>query len=139
MSGLISLRLLGAKKLEKKLNKLENKVKSKAMRDAAKTAMAPVAILAKSRVPVDTGRLQRSIKVATFSAKRGDIIGAQVRTGTRKQLRIPEKSEYYYPAAIEYGTSTRGERSFLRSAMGDKKSAVIASFSGILAKVLAKI
>ncbi len=133
---LFDMRLLGAKKLEKKLTKLGKRIGKKVIKEAAKKALAPVQKLAKSRAPIDTGRLQKSIKIAVYSAKRGDIFGAQVRTGTRKQLRIPPKAKYYYPAAIEYGTGSRAPRSFLRSAMGDMRRQVIGGFSGILKKVI---
>jgi len=132
---LFSLKLLGAKKLERKLTALGKRLGGKALRDATKEAMEPVAKLARSRAPVHFGRLKASIKVATLSRKSG-AQGAQVRTGTRKQLRIDQKTPYYYPASIEYGTRDRAADSFLRSSMGDLKGQVIRSFSGILKKFI---
>lgn len=133
---MFDLSIIGARRLERKLNKLERKVGSKIMRDATKESLEPVEALAKQRVPVDRGLLKRWIKTATFSAQRGRVIGAQVRTGTRKQMRIPAGNEYYYPAAIEYGTKTRAPRSFLRSALADRRDQALKILSGAIKRML---
>lgn len=135
----LDLRLIGNKRLEKKLANLERKIGKKVMRDSAIEAMEPVKDLAKARCPVDTGRLKNSIKVVAYSGDRGRIQSAQVRTGTRKQLRIKANAKYYYPAAIEYGTRKRAARSFLRSALGDLRTSVIKNLSVNVARRLKKI
>lgn len=111
------LKIKGARKLEKKLRALPRRVQGQVMRKALKDALVPVMELAKKRVPVDSGRLQKSIKIANLR-KRG-VTGAVVQTGTRKQLRITADNAYYYPAAIEYGSPGRNvaPKSFLRASL----------------------
>ncbi len=120
---MFDLTVLGDKKLQRKLNKLEKKLGSKVMRSSLKTAMEPVRDLAKRRAPVDTGLMQRSIRIGTKSNRNG--VSAMVRTGTRKQLKIPEDDKYYYPAAIEYGSRLQPARSFLRASLGRLKGTVL--------------
>lgn len=136
----IDLSILGDRGLERKINKLENKVAKKLIRDAAKEAMEPVAVMARVRAPVLDGRLKASIKVITYSARRGRITGAQVKTGSRFNLRIPANAKYYYPAAHEYGAPKRGikMRSFLRSSLTDLRSSVIFRLGKLIAKGLEK-
>ncbi len=125
---MFDLKLLGDKRLARKFNKLALRFQVKALREAGKAALRPVASLAKVRVPVASGRLRASIKVATFSEHRGRTIGAAVITGTRKQLRIAADDKYYYPFAIEYGSKQRAPNSFLRSALADKKTTALGIF-----------
>lgn len=125
---MFDLRLLGDKKTQRKFNKLEKRFQVKALREAGKAALRPVAALAKTRVPVASGRLKASIKVATFSEHRGRTIGAAVITGTRKQLHIAADDKYYYPFAIEYGSKKRAPDSFLRTSLADKKTTALAIF-----------
>lgn len=131
-SGL-DLRLLGDKQLQRKLLKLERSAQGKAMKAAAKSAMEPVRDLAKQRVPVDTGRLQKSIRVGIARMK--NKVGAVVSTGTRKQLKIKQDAKGYYPAVIEYGTKDRPAKSFLRSSLFDRRAAAL----GILRREIKKI
>ncbi len=120
---MFDISLVGDKKTARKLKKMDAKIARKVMREALKDAMEPVKDLAKSRAPVDQGLLRKSIRTAaSVNAKRA---AAFVRTGTRKQLRIPLDAKYYYPAAIEYGTRKRGARSFLRSALGALRGQVL--------------
>ena len=117
--------LKGDRQLKAKLESMSKGLQNKAMRAALRKGIEPVAVLARQRSPVRTGRLQKSIKVASYRGKRG-VIGASVRTGTRRQLRITPEDPYYYPAALEYGTKARQGRSFMRSALFDRKRQALA-------------
>lgn len=133
---MFNLKIKGGKRLARKIEKLEKKVGNKVMRDSVKESMEPVAAEAKRLAPIRSGRLRRSIRVAS-SSRRGKINGL-VRTGTRKQLKIPASDPYYYPAAHEYGTRKMPARSFLRAALGNKRRAVIKSLSSIIQRNLMK-
>ncbi|MCP4230781.1 MAG: hypothetical protein GY771_11645, partial [bacterium] len=127
--------LKGDRELKAKLESMTKGIQNKAMRAALRKGMEPVASLAKQRAPVRTGRLQKSIKVASYRGKRG-VLGAVVRTGTRRQLRITPENPYYYPSALEYGTKKRQGRSFLRSSLFDRKRQALALTEKELVKFL---
>ncbi len=124
---MFDISVLGDKELQAKLLKMEKRVGAKIMKQSLKSAMEPVKNLAKIRAPQKSGRLRKSIRIGTKSNRRG--VSALLRTGTRKQLKIPADAKYYYPAAIEYGAAGRHlpERSFLRSSLHDRKGQVIGS------------
>lgn len=135
----IDLRILGDRALSKKINKLELSVGKKIVRDASKEAMEPVATMARLRAPYKTGRLKASIKVITYSARRGRVTGAQVKTGSRFNLKIPATAKFYYPAAHEYGTRTQPEKSFMRSSLNDLRSSVIFRLSKLIKKGIERL
>jgi HK97 gp10 family phage protein len=134
---MFDISVIGNKKLEKKLSKMEKKVQSKLMKKAMKDAMKPVQELAKQRAPVLDGLLRRSIRLGVKTSRRTGI-SVMLRTGTRKQLKIPADAKYYYPAAHEYGTRHMPARSFLRSSLDTKKEIVLKKFSTELNKLLVK-
>ena len=119
---MFDLKVKGARKLNAKLNRMQKGAARKAVRPAMHEALAPVVSAAKDYAPTgDSGRLKKFIKSFVKNSRRSGINGYIV-TGTRKQLRIPADAKYYYPAAIEYGTRFISPRSFLRRAMGSKRS-----------------
>jgi hypothetical protein len=61
-----------------------------------------------------------------------------VRTGTRRQLKIEPDNDYYYPAAHEYGSKNQPARSFMRSALFDRKRQALALTQKELVKYLRK-
>lgn len=133
---MFDISIIGEKKLQKKLSKMEKKIQSKVMKASMKEAMKPVQELAKQRAPHATGLLKRSIRIGIKSNRKG--LTAMVRTGTRKQLKIPANAKYYYPAALEYGTRHIPARSFLRSSLFSKKEVVIKKFGFELNRLLVK-
>ena len=132
-SNFIDISVLGSKKLSRKLNALENRVKSTVMRDAAKKAMEPVLSLAKQRAPVLTGLLRKHLKIAVYRGR--GYAGAVVQTGTRKQMKIPAKAKFFYPAGVEYGTSKLRARPFLRSSLAAKRNVAL----GIMSKEIKRM
>ncbi len=122
-SGLVSFTIEGGKKLDKKLKKMDRRVATKALKTSFKAAMEPVKAEAKRQAPRDTGALIRSIRIGVYNGK--DYVGAVVKTGTRKQLKIPATAKGYYPAFIEYGYQGVRARPFLRSAFASKKRVVL--------------
>ncbi len=121
--GFIEFGITGDKRLDKRLRKMDRRVAGKAVRKGMKAAMAPVLSLAQRRVPVRTGRLKRSLRVAGYGGK--NFAGAAVMTGTRKMLKIPANAKGFYPAYIEYGYGKTRPQSYLRSAMADGKKDVL--------------
>lgn len=136
MAKAFSIKILGDKKLQKKLDKLSKRVQGPLIKDAARAAMEPVKDLARAHAPVLTGSLKKSIGIGTFSRK--GRIGAVVRTGTRRQLKIPPEAPYYYPAAIEYGTRKLTANPFMRSALFARKGKALNIFRSYLKRVLEK-
>ena len=112
----------GADKLEKALISLEPKIARKLVRRTLRNAAKPILALAKSLVPVRTGRLKKSLKIRAAKRRKGRY-GVRIQTGTRDELGIDEKTPYYYPAAVEYGTNTSPAQSFMRAALDSKKQA----------------
>lgn len=132
--GFIQFGITGDKRLDKRLRKMDRKVSGKAIRKGMKEAMQPVLFAAKRRVPVLTGRLKKSIRVAGYAGR--NFAGAAVLTGTRKTLRIPANAKSFYPAYIEYGYGKVRARSFLRSSMADKKKEVLGNVVSEIKKAL---
>lgn len=132
-----NISMVGDRKLQRKLASLRKVVQTPIVRDSMAHAMKPVQEMAQANAPVLTGRLKKSIKIGSFSAK-GGVIGAAVRSGTRRQLRIEPSDPYYYPAALEYGTAKKPAKSFMRAAMFAKRGEVIARFRRNLKRILEK-
>ena len=123
--GGFDIKLLGDKKLQRKLNKMDKRVAGKVLKQSMKSAMEPVRELAARRAPVRTGKLRKSIRTAVYSGR--NFAGAVVRTGTRAQLGIEPGDSYYYPSALEYGTSKIRPRSYMRSSLYDRRKMVLAA------------
>lgn len=121
------MKLEGAGKLLRKLQKLEaktgKKIMQKGLRAGAKITLAAV----KARTPVKTGRTKRSL------VARASMPGRKKKRGTLQMLVYPSTARepglvthskgrrYYYPAVIEFGTSTRGPHSFMRKGFDASK------------------
>ena len=132
--GLVSITIKGGKKLDNKLKKMDRRVATKVLKTSFKAAMEPVKAEAKRRAPRDTGALIRSIRIGVYNGK--DYVGAVVKTGTRKQLKIPANAKSYYPAFIEYGSQGERARPYLRSALFKKRKVVLKRVSDDIRKAL---
>ncbi len=105
---LVDISVLGDKELQRALNKLEKNTNRRIVRAALKKQAQSVAVGAAMKTPVDTGRLRESIAVAAATGLGRGQFGVTVRTGTRKELKIDTKDDYYYPAAVEFGQNVHG-------------------------------
>ena len=123
MSKFVDISMTGDKLLQKKLKRLEFNTQKKIIRNAINRAILPVRDKAKALVPFDTGLLEQSIKRKTSSRK--GKASARIRTGTRSELGIPLDAKGYYPAIVEYGTSTQPAYSYMRAAITALRSHVI--------------
>jgi HK97 gp10 family phage protein len=115
-----TFQLEGVEDLVKQLRKLRGTAIRKVYRQAVREAARPVLATAKQIVPVDTGRLKRSLKIRAGRRSRR-IISVVVKPGTRSELGIAPDASGYYPAHIELGfrrgtTKFPGNR-FLRDAI----------------------
>ncbi len=119
MGKFIDISLMGDRKLQRKLKRLPIVVQRKIVRHALREAARPVLATAKALVPVDTGRLKKSLKIRS-AGKRGQA-GIVVRTGTRAELGIPEDAKYFYPAALEFGHGNVPAYPFLRPALDQNR------------------
>ena len=109
MPALFDLKVIGSEELKRNMNRLEANIQKKYMRTALRTGAKLMKKTASSRVPVKTGALKRSFGVGAGKRKRG-VLRVYVWTGNRTKLGIPSDAEYYYPAAIEYGSKKRNIR-----------------------------
>ena len=116
MALAFDISVLGSAEIERKLGNLAVKVQRKVMRKAMRKAAKPILETAKSLVPVDEGKLRRSLKIRALKRRRGSF-GVQVKTGTRDELGIAPDDPYYYPMAVETGTNKVAARPYLRPAL----------------------
>lgn len=112
-----SVKLLGAKGLEKALRELGPKVGRKVLRQALKKGGDPILADAKANAPVKTGLLRDSLKVrAGKRVKKGRV------TRTVQTKEGDFKGQTYYSAFHEYGTSKMRARPFMRPAWDRNKA-----------------
>lgn len=110
--GLFDVSALGDAKLQATIHALEPSIVKPALRVALRDAFKITHRAVLTRVPVDTGRMRRAIKLRAANQLRGDVafriflprraeLGARwiKRPGSRGGSSVPG----YYPAAVEFG------------------------------------
>ena len=90
-----------------------NQIFSRAARNACKMLAADV----KTRIPVETGALKKSVKVRAGKRKRDTIRMLVIITGGPDEVGVP--------AHVEYGTANMPARPFLRPAVAAKRDDMI--------------
>lgn len=133
MPKFISIEMLGAPELQAALKDLPIAVQRKIVRAALREAGRPMLSDAKTKVPVDTGKLRDSLKLRALKPKRGSF-GVRIATGTRQELGIKADDPYYYPMAVETGTRKMSPRSFLRWAFQKNKTRALTIIKNFLAR-----
>lgn len=132
-----ALFVTGLKDIDKALSKFENRVQRSTMRKATRQAMKEVVLPdAKRHVPVDTGELQRTLKVRAVKRRR-NVQGHQVVT-TADVGRVFD-GETYYGAFVELGTAKMEAQPFLRPALWTNTKQVMAVVVRELRAEIAKI
>lgn len=120
----VDISVLGDEELAARLHSVGVKVQRRIVAGALKRAASVVLRGARQLAPVDTGRLQKSLKIKPLLVRRGSsIFGVRVVTGTRSELRINPEDRYYYPAVLEYGSATVRPFRFMRNAADQHKPA----------------
>jgi len=120
MSPYIDISLTGDKALQKKLNRLPKVMQKKIVRKALREGARPVLASARSKAPVRTGAMKKSLKLRARRARRGNF-GVEVRTGTRAELGIPENDPGYYPFSVEFGHGNVPAQPFMRPALDENR------------------
>lgn len=115
MGQWFEIKLEGAKELEKKLKSLEPKIAKKLVRQSLRKAAKPILAVARTKCPVDTGTLKKSIKIRAMRRKKnsfGVLVGTALKWFT---------GDTFYGAFVEFGTSKMSARPFMRPAFDEKK------------------
>lgn len=130
--------ILGDKELVKRLRKLEFKTERKYVKKAMRESMRNVLRRSKAMAPVRTGALRKGIKLRAGKTRYG-VHRMVVRTGTRKEMGLPEydpdgsaAARFYYPAHIELGTGKTRAIPFLRKPLESSRAVVVATFKRVL-------
>lgn len=117
-----SFKIQGVGKLILKLRRLRGTAMRKVYRQAMREAARPVLATAKQIVPIDTGRLQKSLKIRALRRSR-KLLGVQIAPGSRGELGISAGAKGFYPTHIELGFKGKGGKTkfpgnrFLRDAL----------------------
>ena len=99
----MNAQLFGDRELRAAFTTLKVKNGTKVLRRALREGGRPILADAKSRAPVDSGKLRDSIKLRAMRIRKRNRYGVQIRTGTRSELGIPSDARGFYPASQEYG------------------------------------
>ena len=119
--------LTGVKELDAKLRNLSTAMGNKIVRSALRHGGKHLLAKTKDATPVDTGKLQKGLKLKALKRSRNRS-GVMVVTPTREYLGIDPKDKGYYPAAVEYGTENKPANSYLRATKSRETGAVVAIF-----------
>jgi len=131
----------GLQQTIKALKGFEPILQKKILRKVLRKATKPVLEKARALVPVDTGKLQKNMKVRAVGQgkrKRRGLLGASVRTPTRDTLGIDPDDRGYYPAVLEYGSAKRNipAKAYLRKAKDAAAEQVRYVFRNELSRVI---
>lgn len=101
----ISMKVINSKKVIQKLNGMEPKVRKKIERSALRKGGQIIAVAAKSRAPVYTGKVKKRIKVRAGKRRKNRlsvVIGTSQKDFTGDQ---------FYAGFVEFGTKERIHKS----------------------------
>ena len=104
--------LRGIEQFRRNLEALDRKVRNKILRQALRDGAKRMAASVKSRAPVSSGKLKRSVKVRTGRRKKDTISVDVVVTGGHETPMV---------AAVEYGRDGQAPRPFIRPAFQAEK------------------
>lgn len=115
MGQWFEIKLEGAKELEKQFKSLEPKIAKKLVRQSLRKAAKPILAAARTKCPVDTGELKKSIKIRAMK-RRKNSFGVLIGTALKWFV-----GDAFYGAFVEFGTSKMSARPFMRPAFDEKK------------------
>ncbi len=145
MADGVTIQLSGINDIIRALRKLSDKVEKKIARKAVRAGTKLIAAEIKTRAPQDTGILKRSVSVRAARRRRRGVISMNAIFNMRKYPQLVsfsagsrtnlssrkfEGKRYFYPAALEYGTSKMKARPFVRPAWDSKKNQALAVVLG---------
>ena len=144
MADGVTMNLTGMDNLQKTLRTLEKKVERKIVRTAVRSGAKIIQAEAKAVAPYKTGILRRSISVRARKKRKKAEFSMNVLFDTRKYPQLVSFSvgsssnlktrkltgkRYFYPAALEFGTTTRPNiktKGWFRKAWDRRKQASLA-------------
>jgi HK97 gp10 family phage protein len=117
------LKIFGVKELQKKFESFPPKLQKKMLRSSMTKAGRVVATAAKARVPVLTGALRKSIKVAGLAGGRGAGLtaragGKAAPIGKRVRATLP------YAAIVELGSKRSKAKPYLEPSLKDNEARI---------------
>lgn len=130
----IDISAIGDRELAAALHSLPGEIQKKLVRRHMRNAMRPILRAIRDRLPVQPskhgGEKTEPIKeLMTIRARRfkdRNKFGINTVLPSRIDLGIPPNHKYYYPAAIELGTSKTPAKPFVRPAFRQNTSVAIA-------------
>lgn len=135
----ITVKIRGDKKLERAVNKLSSEARKKAIPAAVVAGALVVANDAKRKAPVLTGTLRRSLHIGGHGDK---TPGHELGPPPTKPLPPPKWSadtlvafvgtDLIYAAPVEFGTSKRTAKPYLRPALDQNHQTVQAEMRAVL-------
>lgn len=119
-----SVNIIGLQELERALNALPARIEKRVVENALTSGARLIVREAKARVPVDTGQLRNSIRVARLARQQRRQAG-RVFIGFR-----PPASRRAH--LTEFGTSKQAAQPFMRPALDTKAGEFFAQFRKML-------
>jgi HK97 gp10 family phage protein len=149
----VSVKIVGLQELYKQLKRLDPEVLQKVMRAATRKSFAKVISTAKSLVPVESGALRESIRMASEKGAQGTktamVVGLKIAGGggskqaamaaaafgEGQSKNLPPARRWHF---TELGTSKIPAKSFARRALDESKDAVLGDLKMELDKMIQK-
>jgi len=146
----MTIELRGFAELREKLQQLPDKLAAKVLAKAMKAAFQPVLDDAKAKVPVDTGALRDSLRIAFRRGGRGEPMRVGIRIGSSSKVKqaglakavfggttkAPPARRWHF---IELGTADLAAHPFLRPALDANQGRVLSILKTEIAAGLAEI
>lgn len=143
----VKIEVEGLAELEQELLRLEKKVATKALRSALVRAARPVVKAARAKVPVDTGALQASIGTTTRKGRgRRNFASALIGPKSRNKRAIAianaagrKVKGIFWGHLVELGYGRQRPQPFLRPALDENVTEVVATFAAAIKKNLERV
>lgn len=127
------VQITGLAALDRKLANLPRKTERKVVKQSIKKSAAVIQNEIVARTPVDTGTLKREMakkrNIRTLKKRRDGSLGMRIASPKREALGIDEDDKFYYPSAVEFGTSELPGQHVMRQATEAKKEEYLRQLS----------
>lgn len=134
-----TVQIHGLKDLERALGDLPQAAGRAVLRRAGIKAISVVISAAKTKVPVDSGKLRDSLKVSTRLSKRQQQVQRKAVAQGKASVEIYAGAEALpYAHLVEFGTKNTMPRPFMRPAWDEKKGEVLDLIKGELGGEITK-
>ena len=141
------IKVTGVDRLVSMFAALPGKVQKRILRPVLREEGKIVLRRAKSRVPKDADghqlpdgkHLRQTLKLQVTKPRNKHELSMKIRTGTRRELGIPQGEKGYYPSALEYGGLAWQPMPYMRPAYEQTKDLVMKSAEHKIAQGVAEI